>query len=212
MLGTETGLGLEPGRLLPRWGAVFLAVSVEFCLVFWAAAAFDDWHDASPGAAAALAGTFLLGMAVARAFAARITGGRHPSLVVLGGCTVAAIGFAMFWTASVTWLAAVGLFVTGTGVAMLYPATISRLVAAWPHDRNAAAGFGALASGAAIGIPPFVLASVADQVGVRTAYLLVPGLLVLLVLLVLLTARPTLRRQPAETSTTPASAATTPTF
>ncbi len=186
----EHGPGLEPGRLLSRWCAVFLAVSVEFCLVFWAATAFDDWHGAGPGAAAALAGTFLLGMAAARAFAARLTGGRHPTVVVLAGSTVAAIGFAVFWAAAATALAAVGLFVTGTGVALIYPATVARLVAARPHDRNASAATGALASGMAIGIPPLLLANLADQVGVHRAYLLVPVLLVLLVALVLLTASP----------------------
>ena len=187
---SEQGIGLEPGRLLPRWSAVFLAVSVEFCLVFWAAAAFDDWHDVPPGAATALAGCFLLGMAVARIFASRLTAGRHPTSVVLRGCLVAAVGFAVFWASPVAALAALGLFVTGTGIALLYPATLARLVASWPGNRNAAAATGALASGTAIGIPPFVLAHLAGQVGMRTAYLLVPGLLVVLVLLVLLTARP----------------------
>jgi fucose permease len=186
----EHGRGLEPGRMLPRWFAVFLAVSMEFCLVFWAATAFADWHHADAGAAAALAGTFLLGMAAARAFAAPLTTGRHPTTVVLGGCTVAAIGFAVFWGAPATVLAAVGLFVTGTGVALLYPATVARLVAARPHDRNASAATGALASGMAIGIPPLLLANLADHVGVHRAYLLVPVLIVLLVALVLLTASP----------------------
>lgn len=210
---TETGLGLEPGRLVPRWAAVFLAVSAEFCLVFWAAAAFDDWHDASPGAAAALAGTFLLGMAVARAFASRLTAGRHPTTVVLASCVVALLGFGLFWGSPTVAPAGIGLFVTGTGIALIYPATISRLVAAWPHDRNAAAATGALASGTAIGIPPLVLAYLADEVGMRTAYLIVPGLLVLLAVLVLVAANPARARpgQPAETSTTPTSAATTPT-
>ena len=36
------GLGLEAGRILPRWIALLLAVSVEFCLVFWAATAFTE--------------------------------------------------------------------------------------------------------------------------------------------------------------------------
>jgi fucose permease len=42
----------------------------------------------------------------------------------------------------------------------------------------------------AIGLPPLLLANLADQVGVHRAYLLVPVLLVLLVALVLLTASP----------------------
>jgi hypothetical protein len=43
--------GFEPGRLPGRWADVLLAVSVEFCLVFWAADAFRDWHGAGPAAA-----------------------------------------------------------------------------------------------------------------------------------------------------------------
>ena len=66
------------------------AVSVEFCLVFWAADAFDEWHDAGDAAAPALAATFLVGMAASRLFAARLTGGHHPSRVVLLACGVAA--------------------------------------------------------------------------------------------------------------------------
>ena len=57
------GPGLEPGRLLPRWIALVLAVSVEFCLVFWAADAFTEWHGVGPAAAPVLAAMFLLGMA-----------------------------------------------------------------------------------------------------------------------------------------------------
>jgi MFS family permease len=77
------GPGLEPGRLLPRWTAVLLAVSVEFCLVFWAAEAFADWHGASDAAAPALAALFLVGMAAVRAASSRLTAGRHPLAVVV---------------------------------------------------------------------------------------------------------------------------------
>ena len=42
------GIGLEAGRLLPRWIVLVLAISVEFCLVFWAATAFTEWHGADP--------------------------------------------------------------------------------------------------------------------------------------------------------------------
>jgi MFS family permease len=82
--------GREPGPALGRWIAVLLAVSVEFCLVFWAAAAFGDWHDVGPAAAPALAASFLLGMALTRSAAARLVAGRHPLDVVLAGCAVAA--------------------------------------------------------------------------------------------------------------------------
>jgi len=176
------GIGLEPARLTGRWVDVLLAVSVEFCLVFWAAAAFQEWHGADIAAAAAFSAAFLLGMAVARTAASRLTAGRHPLAVVLTGCAVAAVGFVAFWAGPGTAAAVAGLLLAGTGVALLYPVTLSRLVAAWPHDQDRAAARGALASGVAIGGAPLLLARLADNAGLRTAYLIVPVLLTALAL------------------------------
>jgi fucose permease len=189
------GPGLEPGRLLPRWIALLLAVSVEFCLVFWAADAFTEWHGAGPAAAPVLAAMFLLGMAVVRAASARLTAGRHPLVVILAACGVAVTGFAAFWAWPNTIGAAVGLLIAGGGVALLYPASLARLVAAWPQDRDRAAARGALASGVAIGGAPFLLAALADGFGLRAAYLIVPALLIVLALLTAISMR-TPTRQP----------------
>ena len=174
--------GLEPGPLLGRWVDVLLSVSVEFCLVFWAADALRDWHDAGPAAAPALATAFLVGMAVGRTFAARVMAGRHPLSIVVGACTTALLGFAAFWGLPVIAGAALGLLVAGAGVSLLYPVTLARLLAAWPLARDRAAARGALASGIAIGVPPFLLARLADATGLRVAYLIVPILLVTLAL------------------------------
>jgi MFS family permease len=174
------GPGLEPGPLPGRWMDVLVAVSVEFCLVFWAADAFRDWHHAGPAAAPALAAAFLVGMAVARAAAARLTTGRHPLTVVVIACGTAGVGFTTFWAVPSTLGAAAGLFVTGLGVALLYPLTLTRVLAAWPHARDRAAARAALASGLAIGIAPLALAGLADSVGLRSAYLIVPALLTVL--------------------------------
>jgi MFS family permease len=173
----KAATGFEPGRLPGRWVDVLLAVSVEFCLVFWTADAFRDWHGAGPAAAPALAAAFLLGMALARVAAARLTTGRHPAAVVLSACGAAVGGFTAFWASPGTAAAAAGLLLTGAGVALLYPVTLARLVAAWPHARDQAAARGALASGLAIGAAPLLLARLADIVGLRAAYLVVPALL-----------------------------------
>jgi MFS family permease len=96
-------------------------------------------------------------------------------------CTgVAAAGFVAFWAAPNIVLAAAGLLVAGLGVALLYPTTVSRVVAVWPQAPDRAAAWAALASGLAIGIAPFVLARLSDVAGLRTAYLIVPVLLVVL--------------------------------
>lgn len=176
----EPAPGLEPGRLFPRWVAVVLVVSIEFCLIFWAAAAFIDWHGASDAIAPACAAAIILGMGVVRAFATPLTNGRNPLAVLIVVCVVAAVGFIGFWSSPTLAGSVIGLFVTGLGVGLMYPAAIARLVSAWPNDRDRAAGWGALASGTAIGVAPWVLARVSESTGLRAAYLVVPMLIVAL--------------------------------
>jgi fucose permease len=177
------GPGLESGPLLLRWIALLFAISAEFCLVFWAADAFAEWHGVGPAAAPVLAAMFLLGMAVVRAGSSRLTAGRHPQRVILVACGVAVTGFAAFWAWPDVVGAAIGLLVAGGGIALLYPAGMARVVAAWPNDRDRAAARAALASGVAIGGAPFLLAALSDAFGLRAAYLIVPGLLIALALL-----------------------------
>jgi MFS family permease len=167
--------------MIGRWVDLLVAVSVEFCMVFWAASAFIEWDRASASLGAALASLFLVGMAGARLMSARIIR-RVPdprTLVLL--CTIGATaGFVVFWSAPSLTFAAVGLLMAGLGVALLYPTTVSRVVAAWPHAPDRAAARAALASGLAIGGAPFLLAQVSDATGLRSAFLIVPVLLIVL--------------------------------
>jgi fucose permease len=140
-----------------------------------------EWHHASDGLAPAVAALFLVGMAVGRSLAVPITRRMPDAKILMLVCiVVAAAGFMIFWSAPVLPLAAVGLAIAGLGVALLYPTTVSRTIAAWPHAPDRAAARAALASGVAIGGAPFVLARLADLTGLRAAYLVVPVLLVAL--------------------------------
>ena len=66
---------------------------------------------------------------------------------------------------------------TGLGVALLYPLSISRALAAWPTDPTRASARAALAVGLAFGVAPFALATIAERTGFRPAFLIVPLLL-----------------------------------
>ena len=170
----------DDGPLLGVWCNLLLAISVEFCVVFWAAEALIDWHGAGAGLAAALAGSFVLGMAAVRAASARLLAGRDPQRVTAASALIALAGFAAFWAGPDLLVAAIGLVVLGGGIALLYPVTVALVVAAWPARSDAAAGRAALASALAVGGAPLALAGVAEVVGLRPAYLLVPALLGLL--------------------------------
>jgi MFS family permease len=170
-----------PSPMLGRWVDLLLAVSVEFCMVFWAASAFIAWDRATLSQAPALASLFLVGMAIARALSARIISRIPDQRALILACTVAALaGFVLFWAAPTLTLAAAGLLVTGLGVALLYPTTVSRVIAAWSQAPDRAAARAALGSGLAIGVAPFLLAQTSDAIGLRAAFLIVPALLLVL--------------------------------
>jgi len=167
--------------LLGRWFDLLVAVSVEFCMIFWAASAMGDWHHATAGQAPALASLFLVGMAGGRLLASPITRILPDTQVLIfTSIVVAGAGFLLFWSAPLLVASAAGLAVTGVGVALLYPTSVSLVVARWPNAPDRAAARAALASGLAIGVTPFLLGRLSDAVGLRAAYLIVPVLLMVL--------------------------------
>jgi MFS family permease len=180
-----------PAPMLGRWVDVLVAVSVEFCVVFWAASAVIAWDHASPSQAPVLVSLFLLGMATARTLSVQIIRRMPNQRHLILACTaVATGGFALFWAAPTLTFAAAGLLAVGLGVALLYPTTVSRVVAAWPQAPDRAAARAALASGLAIGGAPFLLAQISDVAGLRRAFLIVPALLLVLAIRGILAPRP----------------------
>ncbi len=95
---------------------------------------------------------------------------------------IALVGFAGFWAIPNLWASAAGLLIAGLGVAVMFPASISRLIAADPTNRERSSQLGALGVGLAIALAPVVLAFLGDLVGMRVAYLAVPLMLVIVLL------------------------------
>jgi fucose permease len=167
---------------LGRWLDVLLVVSVEFCLVFWAADYLRSERGFSAGGGAAGAALFLLGMAAGRAATMPVTRLLPvPARLLAGAASLAGAGFALLWTVDRAPAAAAGLLLAGLGVALLYPVALAEAMAAWPGDPDRAAARCALASGLAIGAAPLLLGALADAVGLRAAFLLAPLLLLAVV-------------------------------
>jgi fucose permease len=98
------------------------------------------------------------------------------------------VGFLVYWLSGNFALALAGLFVTGLGVASLYPLILSLAIETAPELSALATTRASLASGLAILALPLTLGRVADAVGIRSAYAV---MLVVLVALfgIVLTAR-----------------------
>jgi fucose permease len=130
-----------------------------------------------------------------RAASARIVRLGHDR-VLIGATVLGLAGFALFWTVGTAAVAVGGLFVTGLGVALLYPLILAEALAASPGDPVRASARSALGSGVAIATGPPLLGALADLTSLRIAALLAPVFLMVLLFRRTVLARTTDPRAP----------------
>ena len=160
------------------WAALVLAVSVEFCMVSWSADYLATGLGVPRPQAAQAVSLFLAAMILGRLAGSRLVRRFATHAVVTGSILLAGAGFLLYWTTTSAVLGMAGLFVTGLGVASLYPLVISLAIGAAGGDTALASARATLASGTAILLLPLVLGRLADAVGIHLAYGVVAVLLV----------------------------------
>jgi hypothetical protein len=106
-----------------------------------------------------------------------------PPRGVVPSVACIALGFVMLWSVSNAAVAIVGIGIAGLGASPLYPVRLTVLIDQFPTSPHAGAARGSLASGVALLTAPAVMVSLRAVSDVRTAYLAVPVLLVVLLVL-----------------------------
>ncbi|WP_018347968.1 MFS transporter [Longispora albida] len=194
----------RPGRLPVAywfaWMVVALCGAVEVCLTQWGSVVLRDHAGMSEGGAAGSIAAIVGGM-----FVGRLAGGRlglrySPPALLLGSIGLALAGFAVFWLSTTGALAVAGLVIAGLGMSVHYPMGIALAIEASAGHPDRATGLSAYAMGLSFAVTTFVLAPIADRVGIHPAFLLVPVFLALAALCVWQVAR----RLPARLVHTPA--------
>lgn len=171
-----------PAGKVRRWVGVVLAVAIEFAFIFWASDFLQTESGVDPAAAAAATSAFLIGMAGSRSLGGRLgTWLAHTEKASLTSLAICALGFFMLWSSA--WSGSTvggfaGLLIAGGGMGHLYPLAMSSLALSAGGATDLAAARGALASGVAIGVTPLILGGLADGIGLRTALLMIPALIV----------------------------------
>jgi len=179
-----------PIRYWVYWTALVLAVSVEFCMIFWSADYLINVLGMPKAGAAQAVSLFFVGMILGRLAASRLVQRYAASRLVLGATLLAGLGFLVFWRTGSLIFTLGGLLVTGLGVASLYPLILSLAIGTAPDNTVQASARATLASGAAILTLPLVLGRLADAVGIRPAYGVVALLLVGVFLIIQFAGRP----------------------
>jgi fucose permease len=164
------------------WAGIVLGVSVEFCMIFWSADYMEHVLGLRKADAAQAVSLFLAAMIVGRILGSRLVQRFSTRAVVTVSIILAGIGFLLFWRTENTLIGLSGLFLTGLGVANLYPLILSLAISAANGNTVQAGARVTLASGTAILALPLILGSFADAVGIRLAY----GVVLLLLISVFL--------------------------
>ena len=160
------------------WTALVIAVSVEFCMIFWSADYLETGLGMPKAGAAQAVSVFLAGMIIGRLVSSRLVQQFSTHQVITGSLIIAAVGFLIYWTAAAPIFGVVGLFITGLGVSCLYPLILSLALASARGSTDRASALSSLASGVAILFLPLILGRLADAVGIRAAYVVIIVLLV----------------------------------
>ncbi len=191
--GTHGHRSAEPGHAptgpLPRlywytWVVVIMCIGTEFCMTLWGSDLLRDRAGLGQAAAAASIATIVGGMAVGRLVGAPLLSTRDPETVMIGALVIAGVGFSLAWVATSAALILIGFAVAGLGIGLLWPLGISRAIRASAGRNDRASALASVAAALASGIAPFALGALADRVGVHTAFLIVPTLIIAAIVLI----------------------------
>jgi len=152
------------------WVAIVLGVAAEFCLVFWSADYMEQVLGLIKADAARAVSLFLAAMIVGRLLGSRLVQRFSTRAVVTVSIVIAGVGFLLFWRVQSPWIGLSGLFLTGLGIANLYPLILALAINAAGENTVQAGARATLASGTAILALPLLLGRLADAVGIRPAY------------------------------------------
>ncbi len=161
-------------------------VGAEFCLSLWGVDLLRERGDLSPAAAAAGLSTVLGGIFVGRVLGLRLTERVNPERLLRGALVMGLAAFMVAWLATMPVVLLTAFFFTGVGLALVWPMSMTRIMFSAQGRNDRAAALTLAMVTAAIGAAPFALGAFSEVVGIHTAFLIVPGLLVTSLVLVLL--------------------------
>ena len=191
---TEASSGQASQARLPKkfwgyWLAQILSVSIEFCTIYWSAEYLLKVFALDQALATQLVSLFLLGMVIGRFAGGGLIQRFHTQKVLAGSVLVGLLGYGLYWLQTNTLIALIGLFLLGLGVSMLYPSILSLELEVAGEQKKLAGSRATLASGLAILLLPFALASLADRTDIHAAFGIIAVLYALLILTLIVTRR-----------------------
>lgn len=165
------------------WAAFIPSVGAEWSIGAWGAGYLVDLVGTSAAAAALLMISFFGAIALGRLIGARIADRIPPLPLLVAATALALVGFLLIVASSDVAPVVGGLFIAGLGISVSFPLLLSMAIDTAPRRPDEASARVFISAGASVAVAPLVLGALADRVGLRPAFWIVPVLLITLVLL-----------------------------
>ena len=184
---TETESQHDAPGSLPRafwWAATAMICTsgVEYAVLLWSSDYLRTNGGFAKGASAIALGCVVGAMAVGRFLGSALTRRISAEHLYLGSLALALVGFLAFWSSTNSIALVTCLTLTGLGLSLHFPFGIDRAIIASAGRADKAASRIAIATGISGGVAPFAIGLLADHIGVRSAFLVVPSALALAIL------------------------------
>jgi predicted MFS family arabinose efflux permease len=194
----------KEGGALPRltWWAIGTGtayIGAEFSLSLWGADLLRERAGLSPGAAAAGLSTITGGLFLGRVLGVQLAERMSTERLLRISIACGFVAFGIAWLVTSPLAILVFLFLTGLGLALVWPLSISRIIRSAQGNADRASAMTLACTTGAIGLAPFILGWLAGSMPVHQAFLLVPVLLVVTFILVVLRPVPEAVPQASET-------------
>jgi predicted MFS family arabinose efflux permease len=160
------------------WIVLFFITAVEMSLVVWATEFLDSVVGLSRTEAVLAYSALPAAMLVGRIAGSRLTRRSSSMTLLLLSLGVTLAGFPLFWLARLPALNILGLFITGLGIANMYPLTLSIAIGVAREQSNLASARISMGVGTALLTAPLLLGWLADRLSLQIAY----GMVVVLML------------------------------
>lgn len=179
--GLEAASANLPFTFWMYWFVLFLVVAVEMAISVWATDFLANVAGLGATNAALAFSTFPAAMLVGRFLGSRLTQQWSSHILLPLAIVITMIGFPIFWLSHSAAFNIIGLFITGLGIANLYPLTLSIAVGLAAQQSNQASARASLAVGIALLAIPLFLGWLSDRLGIQNAY----GIVIVLAVLAL---------------------------
>ena len=180
--------GPQRGKLSPQfwwaWIGFVACISSEFATTFWAAALLRERVGSTAAISTVCIVALGTGMGIGRWFGGPVLKRfklDHQLQIIIGAQF---IGFAIFWFSHILILSLFSLLIMGLGISMQFALASIRLIGLSDNRPDLAIGKSSLAAGLAIGGAPFLLGVLGDSLGISRAYIMVPVLIAIAVIII----------------------------